>query len=165
MTKRGLNTVYLLHNTMNDKPLKKKSTTSKKVVKKPAAKKTAAKKAVTKKTATSKPRKVATKTAAVPSKMIKAVAKPSSKSPVTTVIAKVNVGFGNQLFIRGDGSNLNWDQGIEMDNVTPDEWKLSSSEIQEDIQCKFLINDRVWSTGENIILKAGEKLVFEPKFS
>ena len=150
---------------MNDKPLKKKSTAPEKVVKKNAARKVTAKKAVAKKTTASKLGKVTKKTAAVSGKRKKTVAKASPKAPTTTIIAKIDVGFGNQLFIRGDGANLNWDQGMAMDNITRDEWRLSSSEIREDIQCKFLINDRLWSSGENLTLKAGEKLFFEPKFS
>ena len=136
---------------MNNKSLKNKSTTApKKALKKTAT----VKKTVARKPAPRKPRASTGKTA--PKK---------AQAPITTVIAKIDVGFGNQLFIRGNGAHLTWDRGIAMDNITNDEWKLSSSEIRDDFECKFLINDRIWSAGENLTLKAGKQLVVEPKFS
>ncbi len=150
---------------MNKKPLKHEPTATKKVVKKTAAKKSASKKTVAKKSAAAKPVKVAKKTAKVSRTRKKVVAKTVKAAPATTIVAKIDVGFGNQLFIRGNGADLNWDRGIELDNTAPNEWRLTSGEIQDDIECKFLINDRVWSSGDNLTLKAGGELVFEPTFS
>ncbi len=151
---------------MNDKSLKNKTTTApKKTVKKTATRKATAKKTVARKTVASKPRATTKKTAPASAKRKKTVKTAPAKMPITTIIAKIDVGYGNQLFIRGNGANLNWDHGIAMDNVTRNEWSLSSSEIRDDIECKLLINDRVWSAGENLTLKAGKKLVVEPKFS
>src|SRR3954466_1312984 len=36
------------------------------------------------------------------------------EKPVTTIQAKVDVGFGNTLTIRGQGQGLSWDQGQPM---------------------------------------------------
>ena len=134
---------------MNNKSLKNKKTTAPKKAVKKTVKKTAARK-----TAPRKPRTSTRKTALK-----------RAQASITTVIAKIDVGFGNQLFIRGSGANLNWDRGIAMDNTNSDEWKLTSSEFGNDFECKFLINDRIWSAGENLTLKAGKQLVVEPKFS
>ena len=152
---------------MNKKSLKHESTTPKKVVKKTAVKKVAAKRTVSRKTAANKPGEAVKKAAPAASTRKKAVAAAPAKTTTTTttVIAKIDVGYGNRLFIRGNGPDLNWDRGLEMENITHNEWSITANEIQEDIEVKFLINDRVWSLGDNLVLQAGEKLVFEPNFS
>ncbi|WP_238710220.1 hypothetical protein [Oceanipulchritudo coccoides] len=163
-------------------PTKKtaRKTTKSATVKKTAVKKTAAKKAVKKaaapkKTATKKvaPKKTAVKKTAVkkvvakkaPAK--KAVRKkaPVKRKPVvTTVIAKFDAGYGNELYIRGGSSGLTWTAGEVMTNKGADEWVWKSTSVTNEIEFKVLINDEIWSEGSNGVVFPGATVVFEPVF-
>ncbi len=125
----------------------KKSPTKKAPVKKTATKKVPAKKSPTKKKATS-----AVKT--TPAKQTAAQ---------TRIIARVDVGFGNALYVRGEGAGLSWEKGTALANVTPYEWTLSCSN-KGTVIFKFLINDELWAEGENITLQAGRKSISSPTF-
>jgi hypothetical protein len=133
-----------------------KKVAAKKVVTKTAVKKTAAKKAVsTTSTPAAKaaPKKAATRKAAV------------KRTPiVTTVIAKIDAGFGNELFIRGSSSGLTWDAGQLMTNAGSDEWVWKSTSVTSELEFKVLINDEVWSAGPNGVVFPGATVVFEPSF-
>lgn len=135
----------------------KKKTTRKVPVKKAPAKKTAAKKAVkkvTKKTVTKKaPAKKATKKAA------------AKKLPLTRIIARVDVGFGNQLYIRGEHGGLDWESGILMENISPYEWQFTTHYPAKHLEFKFLINDELWSEGGNLITEAGKQSISSPTFA
>ena len=131
----------------------KKTTAAKKVS---TPKKVATKKAPVKKTAT--PKKVATKKAPVK----KSVA-PKQTAAQARIIARVDVGFGNTLYVRGEGAGLSWKKGTALTNVTPYEWALSSSKKGKVI-FKFLINDELWAEGENITLNAGRESISSPTF-
>lgn len=133
-----------------------KKVAAKKAVKVTAVKKTAAKKAVASKTtvpATAAPKKVARK------------ATPVKRTPiVTTVIAKIDAGFGNELFIRGSSSGLTWDSGDLMSNTGSDEWVWKSTAVTSELEFKVLINDEIWSGGPNGVVFPGATVVFEPSF-
>ena len=131
----------------------KKTTAAKKVS---TPKKVATKKAPVKKTAT--PKKVATKKAPVK----KSVA-PKQTAAQARIIARVDVGFSNTLYVRGEGAGLSWKKGTALTNVTPYEWALSSSKKGKVI-FKFLINDELWAEGENITLQAGRESISSPTF-
>jgi len=134
----------------------KASTVKKTVAKKVATKKVAAKQVAPVKTAA--PKKVAVKKTAAK----KTVAK---KEPVvTTVIAKIDAGFGNQLFLRGNSSGLTWDSGTLMDNAGTDEWIWKSAAVTSELEFKVLLNDSVWSVGPNGVVFPGATVVFEPSF-
>jgi hypothetical protein len=135
-----------------------KTTTVKKVAatKKAAVKKTAVKKAATKKTV---PATVPTPVAASP------VTQPEVIAPATTtIVAKCDCGFGNSLFLRGEGAGLSWESGVPMENSGADEWTWSSSEAVGEIEVKVLRNDSEWAVGDNITVPAGTKSVIEPTF-
>ena len=133
-----------------------KKTTTKKAVKKAPAKKVAAKKAPAKKVAPAVPAKPAKKAA-----VKKAAAKKVAK---TSIIARVDVGFGNSLYVRGQGAGLSWDQGVLLDNVSPYEWTFSSTQAKGDVTFKFLINDEAWADGENLTVAAGGTSISSPVF-
>ena len=144
--------------------------TVKKTTKASTVKKTAAKKAVTKKVAA---KKVATKKVAAPTAATKKVAPRKraaskatpAKGPITTtVIAKFDAGFGNELYIRGNSSGLNWDAGVLMENVEADEWVWKSTAVSSELEFKVLLNDTVWSGGPNGVVFPGATVVFEPSF-
>lgn len=145
-------------------PAKKAATPKKTPVKKAPAKKAAAAKkaAPAKKPAAPKKapaKKAPTKKAAAPKKKApakKAVAK-------TSIIARVDVGFGNALYVRGEGAGLSWDKGTPLENTTPYEWSLTSSK-KGDVTFKFLINDELWAEGENLTVTAGSESISSPTF-
>lgn len=106
----------------------------------------------------------ATKAPAAPAKAT-ATAKKSIDSTATVVVAKYDVGFGNKLFIRGEGAGLSWETGVEMKNVENDVWVWTNNDLKKGaVACKFLINDDVWSTGENLFVPAGETSTVFPNF-
>jgi 3D (Asp-Asp-Asp) domain-containing protein len=88
-------------------------------------------------------------------------------SVVTVIVAKYDVGFGNNLYIRGEGAGLAWDVGALMKNVENDVWVWTTNEMTEGvISFKFLINDNTdhWSTGDNLSASAGETTTLSPVF-
>ena len=87
------------------------------------------------------------------------------ESTVTVVVAKYDVGFGNSLYIRGEGAGLSWETGILMENVGNDVWVWTTSEIaDEDLAFKFLVNDEIWSAGDNLSAAVGETTTLYPCF-
>jgi hypothetical protein len=133
-----------------------KKPTIKKAVKKVPAKK-ATKKVVAKKVPA---KKVPAKKAAAPKAKI-----PSKQVVKTSIIARVDVGFGNQLYIRGSGAGLSWDKGLALVNVSSYEWAFASTEAKGDVTFKFLINDEIWAEGENITVAKGGSSISSPVFT
>lgn len=136
---------------------------------KPAkASKSAAPKAAPKKSAPKQaaPAKAAQRPAAVQKKP---AAKPSASAPrkpkqPTTISVQANIGFGNQLFIRGEGPGLSWDRGVPMECQGADQWHWSVNGASRPFAFKLLINDQLWSHGENEAARPGEKIVVQPAF-
>jgi hypothetical protein len=133
-----------------------KKPTIKKAVKKVPAKK-ATKKVVAKKAPA---KKVPAKKAAAPKAKI-----PSKQVVKTSIIARVDVGFGNQLYIRGSGAGLSWDKGLALVNVSSYEWAFASTQAKGDVTFKFLINDEIWAEGENITVAKGGSSISSPVFT
>jgi len=123
---------------------------SKKVVKK------VAKKAV-KKTAAKKAGKVVTKSAGAKSPA-------GGKGASTRIRAKVDVSYGNTLYIRGEGAGLSWTEGVPMKNAGSDEWVFETGQAENGIVFKFLINDEIWSLGEDLTVAGGGVSVSAPRF-
>lgn len=140
-----------------------KKTTTKKAAKKVAAKKTPAKKAVEKTTASKAPVKKSTAKKASPKKV--PAKKVATKQPTTTIVANVDVGFGNTLYIRGEGAGLSWEKGTELKNISPYEWSFSTTAAKGPVTFKFLINDEAWADGENLTVPAGGRSVSSPVFN
>ena len=93
-----------------------------------------------------------------------AVKKTAPKPIVTTISARINVGFGNVLYLRGDGPGLTWDRGVVMECTEDDKWTLVLRESIRPIIFKFLVNDEVWSIGEDYTAQPGASAVFTPIF-
>jgi hypothetical protein len=93
---------------------------------------------------------------------VKAPARESIAS--TTVVAQVDVGFGNQLFIRGEGAGLSWDKGVELENIAADRWQAVLQGATTPVVFKLLINDQVWSIGDDFVVAPGNTAVFSPLF-
>lgn len=84
---------------------------------------------------------------------------------ITRVTVKFDVGFGNALYIRGKGANLNWNKGTLMKNVKPDEWQWEIDLPFNACEFKVLINDREYESGDNHPLIAGSAIQYTPKFN
>lgn len=132
---------------------------AKKAVKKAPAKKAPAKKAAVKKAV------VKAEPAAPAAKKVPAAKLPAKKVEQTSAIARVDVGFGNSLYVRGEGGGLSWEKGTLMENVSPYEWIWKSTTAKSDVEFKFLINDEIWAEGENLTVSAGGASISTPRFS
>ena len=92
-----------------------------------------------------------------------APAKP--KSTKTRIVAHIDCGFSNNLFLRGEGvSSLSWDKGVAMKNVGPSEWVWESDRPFSTIQFKVLVNDKWFEQGDNRTAAYGQQLEFSPQF-
>ena len=90
--------------------------------------------------------------------------KVATKPVATTITAKIDIGFGNALYLRGEGPGLSWDRGLVMDCVSDNEWQTLIAESARPITFKFLVNDLSWSAGVDYTAKPGSKVVLEPTF-
>lgn len=86
----------------------------------------------------------------------------SSSQPVI-IEAKIDVGFGNTLYLRGEGLGLSWTQGVPLTCVDGKTWKWTG-EATEQLKFKLLLNDQVWSQGEDLVATPGQKLEISPAF-
>jgi hypothetical protein len=88
-----------------------------------------------------------------------------AKSPVvTTIVANIDIGFGNVLYARGEGGGLNWETGVALDCVADDKWAISLNDAASPVVFKLLVNDLVWSAGENYAVSPGGELAISPVF-
>ena len=138
-----------------------KKPTTKRAVKKIAAKK-ATKEVVAKKAPAKKvsPKKAPAKKTVAPK-----AKSPTKKALQTSIIARVDVGFGNQLYIRGTGAGLSWDKGLPLDNVSSYEWAFATTKAKSDVVFKFLINDELWAEGDNVTVAKGGSSISSPVFT
>ena len=82
---------------------------------------------------------------------------------VTTIEVKVDVGFGNSVFLRGNGAGLTWERGIRMACVDGTTWRWSGM-IKHPLTFKPVLNDTAWADGEDLKVSPGQKLELKPKF-
>jgi hypothetical protein len=110
--------------------------------------------------------KTVTKPAAPRKKVVAAPAVKAgpSKSISTVITATIDIGFGNALYIRGEGASLSWDVGTLMTCVKGDAWSITLPETSKPIIYKFLINDLTWSAGPDYIAESGKKIAVKPTF-
>ncbi|MSU70429.1 MAG: hypothetical protein EXS39_06590 [Opitutaceae bacterium] len=90
--------------------------------------------------------------------------KAAPKAAVTVIAAQVDVGFGNELFIRGEGPGLSWEKGVLMTCVSDDRWSTVIANANQPITCKFLLNDLMWCAGENFVVIPGHSVSLVPAF-
>jgi hypothetical protein len=97
-------------------------------------------------------------------------ASPNSSAPratsgaLTTIEVKIDVGFGNAVFLRGQGSGLTWDHGVPLACVDGGTWRWSQT-VAAPITFKVLLNDKVWSAGNDLVVTPGQKVQVSPKFA
>lgn len=143
-------------------PVKKavaKKAPAKKAATKAPAKKAPAKKAVAKKVA---PKKAVAKKAAPKTTTAKKAAKKAN--PKTTIVANVDVGFGNALYLRGAAPGLSWSEGVPMDCKTDTSWSIDIAGVTTAFEFKVLINDEYWSAGYNEVAEPGKETSVTPVF-
>jgi glycosidase len=95
---------------------------------------------------------------------------PTSYSPearnTTLIRVHYNVGWGNNIAIRGDEYPLSWSAGRAARNVGSDVWEFEIERIPdgEPFEFKPLINDATWSTGSNFSGYGGDVIDIYPSF-
>lgn len=125
------------------------------------------KKSVTTATATSVPTQA--KAPVATAKPVATATKIEPKTPIVTaaapivIEAKIDVGFGNNLFVRGQGAGLSWDRGVQLENVDQKTWRLSVPATDK-LQFKLLLNDSIWAQGEDVVAAPGKKIEVTPAF-
>jgi hypothetical protein len=82
----------------------------------------------------------------------------------TIIVVRKDVGFNNNLFIRGQGANLSWDKGIKLTNVKANEWVYEIDEPFATCEFKVLLNDEQYETGKNHLLESGAIFEYIPYF-
>lgn len=74
------------------------------------------------------------------------------------------MGFGNAVYLRGDGPGLSWNKGLPLTCVSSDTWTIAISGAEKPIVFKFLSNDETWSKGEDFVAAPGTSTEFAPTF-
>jgi hypothetical protein len=90
--------------------------------------------------------------------------KPAAKATSTKITAQIDVGFGNTLYVRGEGPGLSWDRGLPMDCVADDEWTITLSDASVPVVFKFLLNDLTWCVGNDYVVEPGGTAAVVPSF-
>jgi hypothetical protein len=113
----------------------------------------------------------APKSAPTAPKATPSAAKPTSVAPkkptaeaLTTIEVKIDVGFGNAIFLRGQGSGLTWEQGVPLDCVDGNTWRWTQK-VAGPVTFKVLLNDQVWSAGSDFVVEPGQKVEVSPSFA
>jgi len=82
----------------------------------------------------------------------------------TLVEAKLELGPGNGLFIRGEGEGLKWHEGQPLVRLDSRTWRWSSLRSESPIIFQLLLNDLVWAKGDDILLEPGARIELVPDF-
>jgi hypothetical protein len=82
----------------------------------------------------------------------------------TEVTARIDVGFGNTVFIRGQGTGLSWDHGTPLSCIGASTWVWSTMYASEKLIFRLLLNDTVWARGESFVIDAGNQIQVVPEF-
>jgi len=88
----------------------------------------------------------------------------STSGALTTIDVKIDVGFGNAVFLRGQGSGLTWEHGVPLACVNGSTWRWAQ-EVADPVTFKVLLNDQVWSAGGDIVVAPGQKVEVSPSFA
>ncbi len=90
--------------------------------------------------------------------------KPVVSAPrATTIEAKIDVGFGNTVYLRGQGPGLSWERGVPCECVNGNTWRWTA-QAAEKLTFKLILNDSVWARGTDLVVGPGEKVELVPAF-
>jgi hypothetical protein len=135
-------------------------------MKKPAKSVPAAKPASAKAVKASAPKSAPVK--AAPAKKAVAPAKKkvdvAAEPPATFISAQIDIGFGNHLYLRGEGPGLSWDHGVAMDSLSSNLWTASVKGANLPVVFKVLVNDLTWSSGADYVVEPGQSITITPTF-
>jgi hypothetical protein len=81
----------------------------------------------------------------------------------TTIEAKIDVGFGNAVYLRGQGPGLSWERGVPCECVNGNVWRWTAPRAEK-LTFKLLLNDSVWAKGADLVIGPGEKVEVVPAF-
>jgi hypothetical protein len=90
--------------------------------------------------------------------------KKSGETAATFISAQIDVGFGNHLYLRGEGPGLSWDHGVAMDCTGAGLWTASVKNAKVQVIFKLLVNDVSWSTGNDFVVAPGQSITVTPSF-
>ncbi|MBA2369685.1 MAG: hypothetical protein H0V82_11770 [Candidatus Protochlamydia sp.] len=82
----------------------------------------------------------------------------------TRITIRYDIGYNNQLTIRGKGANLNWERGQPLKNVKADEWVWETDTSFSQCEFKVLVNDREYEKGDNHLVNQGASFTYTPQF-
>ena len=86
-----------------------------------------------------------------------------SAPKATTIEAKIDVGFGNTLYLRGQGPGLSWERGVPCECVDRNTWRWTAPGAEK-LTFKLLLNDSIWARGADLVIGPGEKVQIVPAF-
>ncbi len=86
----------------------------------------------------------------------------SAPRPIT-IEAKIDVGYGNTVYLRGQGPGLSWERGVPCECVNGNTWRWTAP-AAEKLTFKVLLNDSVWARGGDLVVCPGEKVELVPAF-
>ncbi len=89
---------------------------------------------------------------------------PLLSAKTTEIAARIDVGLGNTLFIRGQGDGLSWDKGTPLNCLDASTWVWSRSPAKDRVVFKLLLNDAIWSQGEDVVVEPGRRIEVVPCF-
>lgn len=83
---------------------------------------------------------------------------------LTEIKAKADVGWGNTVFIRGQGDGLSWEKGSPLVCSDSSTWIWSTRRASANIIFKLLLNDQIWAAGADAVVEPGQRLEIVPTF-
>lgn len=91
---------------------------------------------------------------------------PAAPAPVTVtrITARVDVGFGRRVTVRGDRAPLSWELGQPLVSLAADRWAFASTEIDGRFRFKLLRDDVDWQSGDDLVADAGDSVEVTPEF-
>jgi hypothetical protein len=101
------------------------------------------------------------KAAAAP---VKKASPARAEPPATFISVKVDIGFGNALYLRGEGPGLSWDRGLAMDCIGADMWATTIKGATAPVTFKILVNDLSWNAGNDYVVEPGQSVTVAPTF-
>lgn len=88
----------------------------------------------------------------------------NKEPPATIIFARIDIGFGNHLYLRGEGPGLSWDRGVAMDCVGNGLWTATIKNAAIPVVFKLLVNDISWTIGADYVAAPGQSLTIDPQF-
>lgn len=83
---------------------------------------------------------------------------------IALVEARIDVGLGNALFIRGEGDGLSWEKGQPLTCVDAARWVWSGRQTKDKAVFKLLLNDQIWAQGNDVVIEPGRTVEISPRF-